>query len=417
MATEMVLLGAGASVEAQIPNATNMTREMLDAFARNRRLDRHTEILRFVAAGLLFQKGMGGEDPFREVYIEAVFNAIQLLAERRNLEIAPFVGLWNPVLSDLEDQPLSRSAASDLARQLQALIDGRIAEATRPLAKLLGQIAEHGGLRISGRLGVEMPHRGRTDLGGQFIDSVLAITGNIPERRRREFFKETLEWMIRSLTDMAYVKESDRARYLRPLIQSLARGGGAIATLNFDNAVEAVATDERIELALGIERWSENGVLEFESGKLPLLKLHGSIDWRTENLNAEPPRFPLKRRRTVRVAAPLGERTGHDPAVIFGGRNKLTAEGPFLALFQEFKDRLETAPQLTIIGYSFRDDHINAAIRQWINRQAGSGLRIIDMPEFWSSGVSFINELHTLRRQIEFCGDGASKGIEQWYQT
>ncbi len=59
--TEMFLLGAGASVEAEIPSAFGMTKRMLDLFAQDTTLDRENKILRFVVGGLLFQRGVSGE--------------------------------------------------------------------------------------------------------------------------------------------------------------------------------------------------------------------------------------------------------------------------------------------------------------------------------------------------------------------
>jgi hypothetical protein len=60
-----------------------------------------------------------------------------------------------------------------------------------------------------------------------------------------------------------------------------------------------------------------------------------------------------------------------EPAIIMGGENKLQAEGPFLGLFMEFRNRLRDTQRLVVVGYSFRDRHINEAIRAWMRRPAG----------------------------------------------
>jgi hypothetical protein len=39
------------------------------------------------------------------------------------------------------------------------------------------------------------------------------------------------------------------------------------------------------------------------------------------------------------------------PAVIFGQRNKLTAEGPFLDLLRAFREELSRSTSLTVVGY------------------------------------------------------------------
>ena len=62
------------------------------------------------------------------------------------------------------------------------------------------------------------------------------------------------------------------------------------------------------------------------------------------------------------------ERPYHDeaPAVIFGGRSKLRADGPYLDLLREFVSALTGTEDLVVVGYSFRDDHVNEVVRTWL---------------------------------------------------
>lgn len=57
----------------------------------------------------------------------------------------------------------------------------------------------------------------------------------------------------------------------------------------------------------------------------------------------------------------------HTPAVIFGAGNKLRAGGPYLALLRGFEESLEVSQGLLIVGYSFRHDHVNAILTNWLN--------------------------------------------------
>lgn len=66
-----------------------------------------------------------------------------------------------------------------------------------------------------------------------------------------------------------------------------------------------------------------------------------------------------------------------EPALIFGGQNKLTASGPFLDLLMEFRDRLFEARELVVIGYSFSDQHINALIEEWVASRPESKVTIV----------------------------------------
>jgi hypothetical protein len=85
----MLLLGAGASKEAGVPLAREMTKEILDSLSWN---EHSSHVLRFVLGGLQFQAGVNGANPLDSVDVEELFSAVDLLAERRHLEIAPFIG-------------------------------------------------------------------------------------------------------------------------------------------------------------------------------------------------------------------------------------------------------------------------------------------------------------------------------------
>ena len=79
--------------------------------------------------------------------------------------------------------------------------------------------------------------------------------------------------------------------------------------------------------------------------------------------------------------------------MMFGQRNKLTAEGPFLDALRTFRQELGSATTLTIIGYSFRDDHINQYIAAWFNVDSDHRIRIVNGPDFLTSPVKFAQDL------------------------
>lgn len=66
------------------------------------------------------------------------------------------------------------------------------------------------------------------------------------------------------------------------------------------------------------------------------------------------------------------------PAVVFGAQGKLRASGPFLDLLAEFRKALGSTDRLVIVGYSFRDDHINETIRKWIRGSTTRGIVVLD---------------------------------------
>jgi hypothetical protein len=87
---EMLLLGAGASVEAGVPDSHQMSERILTAFEKRFGDSKYTKIISFVIGGLLFQNGIKGLNPLKTgVNVEELFNAIELLRDRHAIEAAP----------------------------------------------------------------------------------------------------------------------------------------------------------------------------------------------------------------------------------------------------------------------------------------------------------------------------------------
>jgi hypothetical protein len=79
-----------------------MTERILQHYSPH---SREAEVLRFVTGGVIFQKGVNGQDPLSGVNIEDVFNSLEMLSDRTTLEAAPFVGSWHERIGQLEDVP------------------------------------------------------------------------------------------------------------------------------------------------------------------------------------------------------------------------------------------------------------------------------------------------------------------------
>ncbi len=100
--TEMVLLGAGASLEAGVPTATLMTKRMCQNFEQSSKLQRLSKVLNFVIGALIFNGSCEGKSPYGKLNIEDVFNAIDLLANRDTLQADAFVSSWHPTIQKFE---------------------------------------------------------------------------------------------------------------------------------------------------------------------------------------------------------------------------------------------------------------------------------------------------------------------------
>ena len=147
------------------------------------------------------------------------------------------------------------------------------------------------------------------------------------------------------------------SRYLTPLVK--ASLGGTIATLNYDNVVEQAGG---LSVLVREEKTKRILVPAERGGKARLLKLHGSLDWQRVDddvIDGGRPR----------------EAVHYIPAVIFGAANKLRHYGPFLDLLRAFVSKLASVHHLVVIGYGFRDQHINEAVRIWATSDADDGER------------------------------------------
>jgi len=92
----MLLFGAGASVDAKLPDTYDLTREILKAVC-DAPQDENREVLTYLAGGILFADGIAGRNPLRgRVDVEALFRAATRLSKWDDSDIGPFVSAWHP---------------------------------------------------------------------------------------------------------------------------------------------------------------------------------------------------------------------------------------------------------------------------------------------------------------------------------
>ena len=308
--------------------------------------------------------------------------------------MSPFVGSWHPLVESFDRLRPPPPDVSDLLRSFQQSITDLTARRTSSLRGFERRVA-----------------------------AALAHRDPVPARGAN--FARVSQLMIYHLAQLAYVREKEKVAYLKPLIEHSRKIGRLfIATLNYDNSIELAAAVEGVECNSAIPSWSRNQKLDFSLAGLNLAKLHGSIDWQW--VGPATGSDILLPRRGIRVLGPgaAAPRPGtvayrnFEPAVIFGHKNKLTAEGPFLGLLQAFVEELDEAETLTVIGYSFGDPHINVYIGDWLHRSERHRLRIVDpvlerVPvgrrgELWNFGGSTAGK-------TELIGEKASTAIAKLF--
>jgi SIR2-like domain len=328
----VVLLGAGASSDAGVPTSRTMTQEIVKTIASSRVHAHTAAALNYVCAALMAYDAQEGANPFDGIDVERVFAALQLLQERQHdLEISPFVASWQPAVDGLD--PPQRGSLGVFDKGLKEALDRRF-----PASRGEGLIREL--IRTETRGGSGATYAALADL------------------------------MLRELRRQIQIKEKS-VGYLVPLVEHGRRPQGlTIATLNYDRTIELACETAGVRCSTGIERWIKGKGWAWPRKGVRLLKLHGSIDWAWEQ-----ERRPLALPQNKIVVTDDQDKP---PALIFGRRAKLQAKGPFLALLAEFERRLGRSSQLVVIGYSFRDDHVNEVLRRWTGDDQRRTILVVD---------------------------------------
>jgi SIR2-like protein len=342
-----VLLGAGASAEAGVPTSFPMTRKIRDLIADDARRSSsaafsgvlYTDLaaaLNFVCGALIAYDSAAGMNPFDGVDVERVIAAVRLLARRSEIdEVTPFVALWHPGV-DVRDRRANVIPTVD-----QAMRDAFDQPAT------------------SGRIEKVLE---------EFVDTRTGRSGT------GDTYSALADLMVDRLRLLIQVQPKT-VSYLRPLIERGKHTGGlTIATLNYDRSVEIAAQEAGVPLTTGLQDWLATGAWIWGATGIRLLKLHGSINWIWRERSSSSGAHELPRRDVV-VAQTLD---AGEPAMVFGRGAKLDAKGPFLGLLAQFEQLLSASAQLVVIGYSFRDDHVNEVIRRWLTDEAGHRVTIVD---------------------------------------
>ncbi len=359
----VVLLGAGASKEAGIPLTGEMTRRILEQVGANAILPYRgvAQALNYVVGAIIGHRSAQGVDPYHDIDVERVFSAVEALAERSTHELAPFVNWASEV------ERLDRRVAT-----MPAFFDDNL---RRAIAR----------------------NRGAENLIKQAIEATTGIGSGA-------VYRQVLDAMMGSLRQL--VKVSAPVDYLSPLGTLAAEqpGGLGVATLNYDLSVEAMAETKGVVLSTGVGAWSETEQLSWPSDGLRLIKLHGSIDWSLGDEHAGQGRLGKEVFSVTSDGA-----AGGSPGIIFGERGKLRASGPFLDLLSQFALELREADELVVVGYSFRDEHVNVMLRRWSNADVRRTITVID-PYFPARGSfrskDFRSELWSL---VPFEGAGPSQ--------
>jgi hypothetical protein len=359
MAQVAVLLGAGASVAAGMPTSEVMIDRLLTDFRDQAEgqigAQGRLRLLEFVVYGLRQQAASQGNVDGLDV--ETMFNAIETLASRSRLSIAPFIASWQPLVAEAERTAAAAerfvSPEQQLAKLLETAIQAKFEETQVP-------VGSSAAFRT-------LPSR---DAVENFIRELLGASD-----ATQLVFAGLAEAVLEALVRILRLEHPEKVRYLAPLVDLFrAQEHLTVATLNYDLTIEMLGDLLGTPVDTGMSDWPLKERLRFGAG-LKLLKLHGSIDWKLTRHPVVASGFAKLPYESVRHQKGIEPDT---PAVIFGAGNKLRAGGPYLALLRSFEEALDASQALLIIGYSFRDDHVNAILTSWMNTDEARRMVILD---------------------------------------
>lgn len=327
----MFLLGAGASVDAGLESSTGLTKAISDHLGRGSYRNPADQLLHAVIGAMIQHDASGGASAFAIPDVERVFTAVTDLKRRDDLDITAFVERWSGGLDAVTGPSGLRGS---WARDFRESLSGEYA--------------------------------GDHELQAVFEQGVLAITGSTSF----DLFADLEQRMRMALVQVLKV-DPERVAYLNPLVSSPELH--AIATLNYDLSVETACSRIGLSVDTGLDQWRGGYGWEWSSAAdVRLLKLHGSLDYVLHH--ARPTGMRMKTEHLVAT----GNEIGANPALVFGLGTKLRSDGPFLAMLVELDRLLSQTEWLTIVGYSFRDDHINAALTRWMNSGIAHRLSVVD---------------------------------------
>ncbi|MCW2996314.1 MAG: hypothetical protein JWQ18_3809 [Conexibacter sp.] len=317
-----------------MPVSNAMTKAIVDRFNDRSHWRQTSQTLNFVCGALVAYDSAQGSDPYAGLDVERVFAAVELLARRKNLEVTPFVSSWHPAVDGWDRSRLPGSWDR----------------------------------RFKGRLD-------DTRLSDRARDEIVKLIRAVTSGGEGEIYRDLMDEMIAELVTLL-ATTNKRISYLEPLVRAAhaSSSGLTIVTLNYDRSVELAGAASGVAVHTGIEQWAADGRWAWPSTGIRLLKVHGSIDWAWEQLERREGKLSQS---AVMKLGEHEERRGR-PALVFGHGTKLKAEGPFLSLLAEFEAQLAQSQELVVVGYSFRDDHVNEVVRRWLNESDTNKVCVID---------------------------------------
>lgn len=250
--------------------------------------------------------------------------------------------------------------------EIAAQIRGR---GTVPLAKRVAKDVYELHDKVTG-IGLEQYYR---DIETRMELSRFAKSANRP--KDWQVRREDLEELIRRVLIQTTCEMSDGAAKVKPskiheaILRQLKKGD-ALATFNYDTIIEeSMPLNDPVWTPRGgygvevtgithewTKKWFFNRNIESsKKAQVKLYKLHGSINWRLNQIN----KVVLKNRPYV-VKARRGRPNFEDAAFLPPGWHKRVDRRPYNIIWRNARLELEKCKSLVIVGYSLPDTDLIA---------------------------------------------------------
>lgn len=215
---------------------------------------------------------------------------------------------------------------------------------------------------------------------------------------------------IRKLSSLA-VNNS----YLSAMIRESLDKNIPIFSLNFDYVIEKCCERMGVPVCVGVQEGHSPDDIQWMDGAVKLCKLHGSVDWDIQAISEEHPHSI----KFTRKGLP-GNLGNHSWTSIFGITHKHSYFPPFKQLYRCFDEALDEAKAVYVIGYSFRDPHINQSLYWWCRKSPENRILVANGPDFSADrnvpNITFGNVTsRTLRKHVEVFPMLASEAISHWF--
>ncbi|WP_326502575.1 SIR2 family protein [Rothia nasimurium] len=377
-----VLFGAGASVDAGLPQTQGLARNVLEIANQPHPFSRGVpedwvQSLNFIYGSMVDFESREGGNPLKAVDFERLVSAIRLLQDPDNHESAPFVMNWKPGSAGFSSSTRHSTSSHSFERAFHGAVTGSINNYRNRTRDLYQEIRNLIGFKLDSRKSFEEA-----------------------ENKVFEIVKQILS-------------ELNETQYLNPLAElaEIQEEGLDVLTLNYDLAVESMAEQLEVNVNYGFDQWRPGTQLNWNHtpGNINLIKMHGSLNWHETNQRSFLPHVTAEA-----DLVPVSSK----PWIVLGDKEKLSTKGPTLDLLRAGEEALERADHLVVAGYSFADEHINNLIFAWLEGKESRSIAVIDpgFPKYenaWGkeqSARNYLMEVYSLRLKVFH--QGAAQALE-----